>query len=260
MDDVATEFSGDEFVSSKNKSITFDEARTLIGHAFTGTAMAPADPFSAWLNEPLPFKDETDRVFTGLFILGFPIYDHQKQGGIYLGERNADGKLISCILLKEYDPNAKSWFASCTSSWNSFLCFLHLRSVHGVPDLFAKSELGPHKTKLLSNVNNAEKQMAVFHKKHGPPVKHWYLVMVGVDPDCQAKGHGKKMMQRLHDLADARGVACYLECAGIKNPAFYGKLGYREVTEETLTDPSNETRSFTGKIMIREPGVSAAKK
>jgi hypothetical protein len=32
-------------------------------------------------------------------------------------------------------------------------------------------------------------------------------------------------MGRLHDLADARNVACYLECVGAKNQAIYEKIG-----------------------------------
>lgn len=255
MDATAKKFNKDEFVSSKDASnaITFDEARTVIGRAFTGTESAPADPFNAWLLEPINFKDEEDKIFSALFILGFPIYDHQKQGGVYLGERDEDDKLMSCILLKEHDPNARSWFAGYTTSWNSIQCFFHLRSVHGVPDLFMKSELKTKQSQMMANIDNFEKQEAAWHKEHGPTTKHWHISMVGVDPQHQAKGLGKRMMERLHDLADTEGVTCYLGCVGAKNEAFYKKLGYNKATEGTLTDPSDETRTLVCSVMIREP-------
>ena len=46
--------------------------------------------------------------FVPSFTLGFPIYEHSKQGGIYMGEHNEAGKLGPCVVLKEYDPNAQS--------------------------------------------------------------------------------------------------------------------------------------------------------
>jgi ribosomal protein S18 acetylase RimI-like enzyme len=189
--------------------------------------------------------------------LGFPIYDHEKQGGLYLGERDANGKLITCVLLKECDPSVKPWFSGYTTSWNSMRCFLHLRSVHGVPDLFTHYSLRTIQSNLFSNINNFEKVSTAWHKEHGPATKHWHVVMAGVEPEYQAKGHGKKVMGRLHDLADARDVTCYLECVGTKNQAIYEKLGYTKVAEETLTDPTDETRSLVGTIMIREPKSTA---
>jgi hypothetical protein len=91
MRSIATEFSENEFVSSKSSSITFDEARTVIGDAFTGTETISGDRFNDFQMEPIPCKNHEDRVFNGLFILGFPIYDNEKQGGWLIPRRTQCG-------------------------------------------------------------------------------------------------------------------------------------------------------------------------
>ena len=51
--------------------------------------------------------------------------------------------------------------------------------------------------------------------------------MAGVEPEHQARGLGAKIMRRLHELIDARGVVCCLECVGDKNRAVYEQLGHQ---------------------------------
>ena len=61
-------------------------------------------------------------------------------------------------------------------------------------------------------------------------------------------------MRRLHKLADARGVVCFLECVGAKNRAFYEQLSYQKKGEKTLMDPSDETRTLVlASMIVREP-------
>lgn len=107
-----------------------------------------------------------------------------KVGGLYLGERNADGKLVSCVILKEYDPTVRPCFSGYASSWNSIQCFFHLRSVHGVPaDLFTHYSLRSTQSKVFSNINNFEKVATVWHTEHVPATRHWHVAMVGVEPE-----------------------------------------------------------------------------
>ena len=49
-------------------------------------------------------------------------------------------------------------------------------------------------------------------------------------PEFQGRGCGSAMLKFLGDVADADGVACYLESAGTRNIGFYMKKGgYEEV-------------------------------
>jgi ribosomal protein S18 acetylase RimI-like enzyme len=56
---------------------------------------------------------------------------------------------------------------------------------------------------------------------------HYYLFMIGVDPLEQGKGHGGRLLRHLNDLADERGVSCYLETDKEASVALYERFGYR---------------------------------
>jgi ribosomal protein S18 acetylase RimI-like enzyme len=60
---------------------------------------------------------------------------------------------------------------------------------------------------------------------------HWYLIILGVDPDFQRQGIGATLLQPVLARADAAGVPCYLETQTEGNVRFYEKLGFRVVHE-----------------------------
>lgn len=63
---------------------------------------------------------------------------------------------------------------------------------------------------------------------------HIYIILLGVNPDWQGQGYGRKLMQPVLELAKERGLSCYLETHGEKNVAFYNKLGFKVVSEDIL--------------------------
>jgi len=58
------------------------------------------------------------------------------------------------------------------------------------------------------------------------PSLHWYLSILGVDPEHQGKGIGHVLMQPVLTQADATGVPCYLETFKDDNLAFYRRCGF----------------------------------
>jgi len=59
--------------------------------------------------------------------------------------------------------------------------------------------------------------------KHEP---YWYLHVLGVDPNTQGKGYGKKLLETVLPLADKHKVCCYLETTNPKNVGYYEKFGF----------------------------------
>jgi GNAT superfamily N-acetyltransferase len=68
--------------------------------------------------------------------------------------------------------------------------------------------------------------MAALH----PVQPHWYLEVVGVDPNAQGLGVGTRLLEPVLDLADEAGHTCYLETMTERNVGWYRRLGF-EVRE-----------------------------
>ena len=64
--------------------------------------------------------------------------------------------------------------------------------------------------------------------------RHWYLMVLGVDPPRQGQGVGGAVMQPVLARADREGVPCYLETAKEINIRFYGKHGFEVVAQIDL--------------------------
>ncbi len=56
---------------------------------------------------------------------------------------------------------------------------------------------------------------------------HWYLMILGVDPEFQGQGLGCALIQPILDKADSEGKTCYMETAEFSNVPFYQKRGFR---------------------------------
>jgi GNAT superfamily N-acetyltransferase len=71
------------------------------------------------------------------------------------------------------------------------------------------------------------------HKRDVPP-QHWYLFILGVDPDRQGQGVGGQLIAPAIARADEQGLPCYLETMKTRNLPFYQKHGFAVVVEEDL--------------------------
>ncbi len=82
----------------------------------------------------------------------------------------------------------------------------------------------------LGGARHAIWVMDQVEKRH-PKEPHWYLQVIGTDPDKQGMGFGGVAMRRHLAIADASGLPCYLESSKEKNLPIYASFGF-EVTEE----------------------------
>jgi len=58
------------------------------------------------------------------------------------------------------------------------------------------------------------------------PEKHCYLLFLGVDTEWQGKGIGGVLIRPILEMADEKGLACYLETNKARNVEFYRKQGF----------------------------------
>jgi ribosomal protein S18 acetylase RimI-like enzyme len=68
-------------------------------------------------------------------------------------------------------------------------------------------------------------------RKHPAYPPHWYLAVIGTDPDSQGRGLGGTVLSPVLEQCDRDGVAAYLESSKETNLAYYARHGFR-VTEE----------------------------
>jgi ribosomal protein S18 acetylase RimI-like enzyme len=67
--------------------------------------------------------------------------------------------------------------------------------------------------------------------KHPAEPLHYYLAVLGTDPDHQGQGLGSALMVPVLERCDQDGVGAFLESSKESNIAFYARHGFR-VTEE----------------------------
>ena len=68
-------------------------------------------------------------------------------------------------------------------------------------------------------------------ERRHPKAPHYYLAVLGVDPDDQGRGVGSALMGPVLRSCDADAVPAYLESSKDRNVDFYARHGFR-VTEE----------------------------
>jgi ribosomal protein S18 acetylase RimI-like enzyme len=70
-----------------------------------------------------------------------------------------------------------------------------------------------------------------FHPS-APP--HWYLAVLGTDPDAQGRGLGSAVLAPVLEECDRDGVAAYLVSSKERNIDFYARFGFRVTREIRL--------------------------
>ncbi|MFT7594907.1 MAG: ribosomal protein S18 acetylase RimI-like enzyme [Paracoccaceae bacterium] len=82
---------------------------------------------------------------------------------------------------------------------------------------------------------------------------HWYLQVIGVDPEIQKSGLGQKLLQPILSRADKGGHPCYLETFAQGTIGYYEKLGFETAASET--DPISGLSYWA---MTRKPATTSA--
>ena len=79
----------------------------------------------------------------------------------------------------------------------------------------------------LARLNTTSEQL---HAQFAPDL-HWYLFLLGVDPDSQGQGLGGELLKPILARADATRMPCYLETNNPSSVRFYQKHGFGVVAE-----------------------------
>ncbi len=87
------------------------------------------------------------------------------------------------------------------------------------------------------------------YREQDVPDRHWYLALIGVDPEHSGKGIGSALMRPILAQADANGLPCYLETAEERNVTYYQKHGFETVRHGAV--PGTAVEYWT---MHRLPG------
>ena len=99
----------------------------------------------------------------------------------------------------------------------------------------------------LTDVKKTEDYTVKVHNEIMPG-PHYYIWVVGVDPDYQGMGIGKALMKPGLDQADAMRVPIYLETHDEKNVLYYQKLGFDLIRIESA--PGFDLKFWS---MVRPP-------
>jgi len=84
-------------------------------------------------------------------------------------------------------------------------------------------------------------------EKLHPREPHWYLALLGTDPDHQGKGIGGALIEEVTRRCDEQGLGAYLESSKEQNVPYYARFGFVVQGEIHVTDGPTMWR------MWREP-------
>ena len=75
-------------------------------------------------------------------------------------------------------------------------------------------------------------------KKHAELVSfpHWYLILIGVEPESQGKGYAAMLLRSMLSKIDEEGLPCYLETEKAKNVPIYEHFNFRIIDEFIVPD------------------------
>jgi GNAT superfamily N-acetyltransferase len=78
----------------------------------------------------------------------------------------------------------------------------------------------------------AEELMKAAH----PEEPHWYLAIIGSDPEVRGRGFGQELMRSRLDRCDAAHAPVYLESSNPVNVPYYLRFGFEVTGEIVLPD------------------------
>jgi len=115
-------------------------------------------------------------------------------------------------------------------------CLATAEDIHDVPELKAMEEqliaqVGPQATERFGAYSKAK-------DANLPAGKHWYLTMIGVDPDFHGKGCGGMLLRHIHEMvkADSSLTGIGLDTQSPGNVALYEHFGYEVTAKTTVGD------------------------
>ncbi|MCU1353072.1 MAG: acetyltransferase [Acidimicrobiales bacterium] len=87
-------------------------------------------------------------------------------------------------------------------------------------------ELPPAIRLFRQRLPKALRTLTFMEKHHPNDPPHWYLAVLGTDPEHQGKGIGSALIHHITDRCDAEGLPAYLESSKERNVPFYARHGF----------------------------------
>jgi GNAT superfamily N-acetyltransferase len=78
------------------------------------------------------------------------------------------------------------------------------------------------------------------------PANHWFVLVLGVEPNSQGQGLGRALLTPILDDARRNNLPCYLETAQPKNVQFYQHLRFRVLRD--ILDEGSGLRLWTFRV------------
>jgi GNAT superfamily N-acetyltransferase len=85
--------------------------------------------------------------------------------------------------------------------------------------------------RLLGRIPPVAAGLLEIERSHPREPPHWYLAVLGTDPDAQGQGLGSAVLGPVLQECDADNVGAYLESSKESNIAFYARHGFRVSAE-----------------------------
>jgi len=168
------------------------------------------------------FPEELERKKITSYFLSLAIYSSIRYGEIYATSPNMEGVAI--------------WFPSDNYPVNIW------KLVRSVPIsvIFGFSRYGGGRMKQLGEYIDAVHQRL-------SPFRHWFLQVIGVDPQFQGKGYAGKLLKPMLARIDKEGLSCYLETLDEHNVALYEHFNFTVIDKSTIPGTN-----LTNWAMLRE--------
>jgi len=179
----------------------------------------------AFQNYPLLqyyFPDELERKKIASYFVSVAVFSGIRYGEIYATSPNLEGVAI--------------WFPSGNYPVTIW------KLVRSVPlsVIFGFGRYGGGRMRQLGEYVDAVHQRLA-------PFGHWFLQVIGVDPQFQGKGYAGKLLRPMLARIDQEHLPCYLDTQNEKNVSIYQHYGFKVVEEVTI--PGTEISHWA---MLRE--------
>ena len=96
---------------------------------------------------------------------------------------------------------------------------------------FQDARLGLTTTRLVGLRITTCARGLMYFASHHPRERHWYLQMLGTDPDWQGRGAGSAIMAPVLERCDDEHERVYLESSKERNIPFYERHGFHVTAE-----------------------------
>ena len=158
------------------------------------------------------------------------------------------------VLLRSTPPQAQAWATSerleGVAIWT--------RSEQATVSLWSFLFSGAIWPALRIGIRAARRMRPFFdyvetRRKELVPFVHWYLMVIGVDPEFQGLGHAGRLLRGMLSEVDEQGLPCCLETEKERNVSLYRHFDFAVLDEYVIPDTSVKLW-----VMLREARTKTA--